>query len=84
MAERKGIAAAVARALGLTGIDAPHPAQALATRHMLLVLDNAEHLIDEVAAFVASLHPTARLSVMLTSQEPAHVPDERLFRVGPA
>jgi predicted ATPase len=55
----------------------------LATRHALLVLDNAEHLIDAVAAFVAGLSAATRLGVLLTSQEPAHVPGEQLFRVGP-
>ncbi len=83
MAESEGVAASVLRALGLSGTDAPQPAQAFATRHTLLVLDNAEHLIDAVAAFVVGLSAATRLCVMLTSQEPAHVPGEQLFRVGP-
>ena len=80
--------AAVAQALGidLTGAaDARATlAAALSGRTALLVLDNAEHLLDAVAAFVGTLRDQAStLRVLVTSQEVLRLADEQVFRPGP-
>ncbi len=79
---------AVAQALGIElagGADARVAlAAALRGRTALVVLDNAEHLLDAVAAFVATLRDQAStLRVLVTSQEALRLPDEQVFRPGP-
>jgi predicted ATPase/DNA-binding winged helix-turn-helix (wHTH) protein len=83
-----GIRGVVAQALG---IGEPGPGQvidelavALRSRRMLLVLDNAEHLLAAVAAFAANLLAQApRIKLLVTSREPLHLPQEQQFRVPP-
>ena len=78
--------AALATALGLQlGRGEPLPAllDALAPLDVLLVLDNAEHLLHGVAALIqALLAGVPQLQVLVTSQAPLHLPDEHLFRLG--
>ena len=58
-------------------------AAALTDRHMLIVLDNCEHLAAPVALLVASLLQTApRLHLLATSQEPLKIGGEQVYRVG--
>jgi len=53
-------------------------------RQMLLVLDNAEHLLDECARLVALLLREApQLRVLVTSRQGLGVPGERLHPVAP-
>lgn len=55
---------------------------ALANQASLLVLDNAEHLLDAVAALLARLRPLCPgLRLLLTSQEVLHAADEQVFRL---
>ena len=57
---------------------------ALADRSPLVLLDNAEHLLDGVASFVLRLQgevPGVRF--LVTSQEPLRIDDERVFRPEP-
>ena len=55
---------------------------ALATRHMVLVLDNCEHLVAHAAALVARLlQVCAGLTVLATSRERLGVPGELVWRV---
>ncbi len=59
-------------------------AELLAAAPCLLVLDNAEHVIDVVASLVEGL--TARnpsLHVLVTSREPLHIWAESVFRLEP-
>ncbi len=50
----------------------------------LVVLDNAEHLLDGVRALVTVLRARAPLTrLLITSQEPLRVPDETIMSVGP-
>lgn len=59
-------------------------ATALRDKSPLLVLDNAEHLLEGVAAFVTRLRasvPGAR--VLVTSQEPLRIEDECVLRPDP-
>ncbi|WP_435107428.1 AfsR/SARP family transcriptional regulator [Nocardiopsis synnemataformans] len=79
---------ALARALGVRdggGADPlRHVLGALEGRHALLVLDNCEHLADEVADLVgALLGRLPDLRVLATSREPLGVPGEVLFGVEP-
>lgn len=85
-------AAAVAHALGIVlprtpAAGATHAltiAAALRGQHLLLVLDNCEHVLDHVAELVDALRQRApRVHVLATSQEPLHVEDEQVFRLAP-
>lgn len=50
----------------------------------LLVVDNAEHLREDVAALVSSLLASSPgLSILVTSREPLRIPGERLIPVSP-
>ena len=77
----------VTRALGLD--DAPgrplvdRVAAAVAGRHLLLVVDNVEHVIDAAPALAAPLAACPRLRLLLTSRERLRVQGEREFPVSP-
>ena len=80
------VAATVARALGLVGdADAALSlsVRALAGQRLLLVLDNCEHLLDDVALVVAALRKGApEVHILATSQEVLRHPDEHVYRLG--
>ena len=59
-------------------------ARALVALRALIVLDNAEHLIEPVAALVAAIvaQPGAP-TLLVTSQQPLALAEEHLFRLGP-
>jgi predicted ATPase/DNA-binding winged helix-turn-helix (wHTH) protein len=58
-------------------------AMALAGRHLLLVLDNGEHLADEIAALVDALRARApNVRLLVTSQELLKCRDEQAYRLG--
>lgn len=82
------IPAALVAALGLALSGATDVLEsvrvALGERAPLIVLDNAEHLLDGVASFVGTMKrdvPAARF--LVTSQEPLRIDDEHVFRPGP-
>ncbi len=81
------IANAVALALGVVpGASEPMTAvlKALSSQPSLLVLDNAEHLLDGVADFISRLRPTASgVRLLVTSQEVLHLAGEYVFRPEP-
>ncbi|NJP89715.1 tetratricopeptide repeat protein [Nonomuraea sp. FMUSA5-5] len=57
---------------------------ALSDRHLLLVLDNCEHVVDEAAALVSRLLATCpRLRVLATSREPLGIIGEHVRPVRP-
>nr|WP_316638903.1 winged helix-turn-helix domain-containing protein [uncultured Roseateles sp.] len=59
-------------------------ARALQPLKLLLLLDNAEHLLPQLAPLLAALLPQApTLRIVLTSQEPLRIPGEQLFRLEP-
>ena len=59
-------------------------AEWLRARHLLLILDNCEHLIDACATFAASLLRAApTLRILATSREALNVPGEAVWRVPP-
>lgn len=58
--------------------------EVIADRQVLIVLDNCEHLVNEVAVLVdALLAACPRLVVLTTSREPLAIPGEHLHPVGP-
>jgi non-specific serine/threonine protein kinase len=81
------VAATVAQGLGLT--DAPgQPAitrlqAALAEANLLMVLDNAEHLLDAVAELVSALLARCpNLTVLCTSRTPLRISGEHVVPLG--
>lgn len=78
----------VATTLGLRPeVDAPIAENIIAflrDRRVLLVIDNCEHLIDEVAKGIrALLRGSPNLHVLATSREPLRISGEVLWPVGP-
>jgi predicted ATPase/DNA-binding winged helix-turn-helix (wHTH) protein len=78
----------VGAALGLelvSGVVSPERlAVALGSRHIMLVLDNCEHVVDAAAGMVeALLHTNPAARVIATSCEPLRAQGERLYRVPP-
>jgi predicted ATPase/DNA-binding winged helix-turn-helix (wHTH) protein len=79
--------ASIAAALGmrLTHADDASPtlARTLAPLDLLLALDNAEHLLHDVAAVAHALRAGApRVRMLVTSRAPLKVDGERVFRLG--
>lgn len=61
-----------------------NPLTARRGQRITLILDNCEHVVDQVAALVGRLladHPP--LHILATSREPLRARDERLFRLAP-
>ncbi|OXI29065.1 transcriptional regulator [Burkholderia sp. AU16741] len=57
---------------------------AFAASRCLLVLDNAEHIVDLVASLVETLTSSAgSLRVLVTSREPLHISAEAVLRMSP-
>ncbi|MDH2434070.1 winged helix-turn-helix domain-containing protein [Pokkaliibacter sp. MBI-7] len=60
----------------------PQLYQHLQNRHMLLVVDNCEHLIDDIAALADSLLRHApHLHLLCTSREPLNIEGEQVIRL---
>jgi predicted ATPase len=79
---------AVAAALGLElvsgAVSAARIAAAVGSKHLLLVLDNCEHVVDAAAEMAeALLHASPAARVIATSREPLRAESERLSRVLP-
>lgn len=88
LAHGSQVAGALARALDLqlTGSDDNDPAQlvaALRGQALLLVIDNAEHLIQTCAELATLLRPLAGVQLLVTSQAPLAVAGERVLRLEP-
>jgi len=87
LADAALVAPTIARALGVALGDAPsslEPAlQELALQRLLLVLDNCEHVLEAVDAFVTPLRRSAPgIHVLATSQELLRHPEEHVYRLG--
>ncbi|WP_419688854.1 ATP-binding protein [Burkholderia theae] len=86
-ATRDDVLLAIAAELGLETDGVPAAdriGDAFAASGGLLVLDNAEHVVDLVADLVETLTSrAARLRVLVTSREPLHISVEAVFRVSP-
>ena len=81
----------ISRVASLIGIDGEvrRPlldtvADALAARHVLIVLDNCEHLVDACAALCLRLVAGCpELRILAASQEPLRIPQEAVWQVAP-
>ncbi|CAB3963931.1 transcriptional regulator [Burkholderia aenigmatica] len=86
-ATRNDVLLAIAAELGLETDGMPavdRIGDAFAASGGLLVLDNAEHVVDLVADLVETLTSRAApLRVLVTSREPLHISVEAVFRVSP-
>ncbi|MEJ0003059.1 MAG: winged helix-turn-helix domain-containing protein [Pararobbsia sp.] len=88
LSDTNAVLAAVAETCGTPfaydAVSAKRIAQALADSQCLIVLDNAEHVIEAVAELVCALVARAPgLRVLATSREPLRVANESIFRVQP-
>jgi non-specific serine/threonine protein kinase len=80
------LAPTVAAAMGLDAAtpDLEHLCRHLADREAIVLLDNAEHLVDGVAAAAEALaHGCPGIRLLVTSREPLGVEGEWTYRVGP-
>lgn len=58
--------------------------QHIESKAMLLLLDNAEHIVAQTAGVVRRLlNACPNLRILVTSREPLHVAGERVVRIGP-
>ena len=78
---------AVAVALGYQPPDRsaalePQLLAALHQQHLLLILDNFEHLLDGAALVSAMLQGCPRLSILATSRERLHLAGESRYELG--
>jgi predicted ATPase/DNA-binding winged helix-turn-helix (wHTH) protein len=78
---------AFAHALGVTLMAHDDPLDAICTalrgRSIRLVVDNAEHLVDAVARALQRLREAVpELRALVTSQQPLHIADEQVYRLG--
>ena len=82
------VAPTVGLAFGLTVGDGfagfENALQSVVAEHLLLVLDNCEHLLDAVDHVVTAVRRNAPgVRVLATSQELLRHPEEHVYRVGP-
>jgi predicted ATPase/DNA-binding CsgD family transcriptional regulator len=77
------VPAEIAASLGTGAVDADRLAASLADVHLLLVLDNVEHLLPAAASIAALLAASPRLNVLATSRERLHLRLEREVPVTP-
>ena len=85
--EATALPGAIAAALGVHAAAADDAiaalARTLAPLDMLIALDNAEHLLADVAAVAEALvHTTPNLRLLVTSQAPLKLAAERVIRLG--
>ncbi len=88
VADGARVAPATAEALGVREVPGATTesvlARDLASRELLVVLDNCEHVLPACAQLVvALLAAVPGLSVLATSREPLHVPGERVWPLAP-
>ena len=56
----------------------------LQPRELLLLVDNCEHMVADVASLVARIHAACpRVSILATSRELLHAEGEQVYRLGP-
>src|SRR5438445_268831 len=78
------VATAVGLPLGTGPATADRVAGALREKHLLLVLDNCEHVIAAAASMAAALVSAVALArVLATTLEPLRAPEEHIYRVPP-
>lgn len=81
--QREQLPGALARALGATASSITEVVRLLQGRRLLLVLDNAEHLLEAVAELVEPLSQLPSLHLLVTSRQRLGVPGELTRAVPP-
>jgi non-specific serine/threonine protein kinase len=86
LSDPRMVSQAIASALGIRTDQDSAPSSLLITaleeRHMLLLLDNCEHVLAECAPLVETLlHACPELHLLATSREPLEVAGETVWRV---
>jgi predicted ATPase/class 3 adenylate cyclase len=86
--DRAGVEAALAACLGVRPSQSTSPLEAvlnyLAPRRLLLVLDNCEQVVDDVAAVASEIVRAApRVRLLATSRERLGLPDEGTYPLAP-
>jgi predicted ATPase/transcriptional regulator with XRE-family HTH domain len=81
------VASEIAQTLGLQEMPGQSPAQLLrsdlAGKHLLLLLDNFEQVVEAAALLTALLGAAPRLKLLVTSREPLRLRGEKEFSVPP-
>ena len=81
------VAATIAQALDVAEVAGDGSeeslARVLADRELLLVLDNAEHLLDAAPLFARLVSRAPRLTVVVTRRAVLHISGEQVFPVAP-
>lgn len=87
VAASDAVPAAFARALGVERPGDEHwpdrLAEALGPTPMLVLVDNAEHVVEAVATLVADLVGATNITILATSRTPLGIPGEALAAIGP-
>lgn len=87
LGDAQAVAGAIASALQIptgAGVALAGLVHAMAPLEIMLVLDNAEHMVEGVARVVAALHNAVPgLRCVVTSQAPLKLSCERVYRLGP-
>ncbi|HEX4943281.1 MAG TPA: tetratricopeptide repeat protein [Usitatibacteraceae bacterium] len=88
LADARLVAQAIAAVLGVKEAAGRPVSEALAkhvaSRHLLLILDNCEHLIEGCAEIASSLlRASPRLKILATSREPLRVRGETTYPLAP-
>lgn len=80
------IVAVIARELGVTVVGGADPEQQLLDwlrdRSLLLIIDNADHLVDHLQIIARMLSASQGLTILATSRERLNLHDEWVFEVG--
>ena len=87
LAHASSVMSAIGRALGVAGSDGPETYDAVASHlrsmHVLLVLDNFEHLLSVAPHIGRLIAQCPRLTVLVTSRSPLRVRAEHEYAVQP-
>jgi predicted ATPase len=86
--QAEGVPLAIGGALGIQEEALSPVSQTIGTyvagRHLLLILDNCEHLVEACAAFAQSvLEASPQLRILTTSRRPLGIPGEHILRIPP-
>ncbi|RZL39787.1 MAG: hypothetical protein EOP35_02810, partial [Rubrivivax sp.] len=88
LTEASQVPALLSRVLGIKLASEDEPLAVIVRKlkalRILIVLDNAEHLLDETDRIAQALvHGTEQLALLVTSQIPLRAPVQQLYRLGP-
>ncbi len=78
-----GVAQVLGRPLRSTGAPLDELVTLLQSQRLLLLIDNCEHLVEAVSELAqALLNRASDVHMLVTTQEPLRLPEERVYRLG--